>query len=112
MTSEFWLTDEQFERFRPRLPSKLRGVPWADNRSVISGIIHALISGGRWIDAPAVHGPRKALCNRWSAAPACIPSIRNSTSAEISLDVPSAAPRISDASPSDTTNQHALAPPP
>ena len=34
-------------------------------RRVISGIIHVLISGGRWIDAPAVYGPKKTLYNRW-----------------------------------------------
>jgi transposase len=32
---------------------------------VISGIIHVLKSGGRWIDAPAAYGPRKTLYNRF-----------------------------------------------
>jgi transposase len=31
---------------------------------VISGIIHVLRSGGRWVDAPDVYGPRKTLYNR------------------------------------------------
>ena len=61
MASEFWLTDAQFERLRPLLPNKPRGVARVDDRRVISGIIHVLISGGRWIDAPAVYGPRKTL---------------------------------------------------
>lgn len=65
MASEFWLSDAQFERLRPLLPDKPRGVPRVDDRRVISGIIHVLISGGRWIDAPAVYGPRKTLYNRW-----------------------------------------------
>ena len=68
--SEFWLSDEQFERLRPLLPDKVRGVPRVDDRRVISGIIHVLRSGGRWIDAPACYGPRKTLYNRfvrWSA---------------------------------------------
>ena len=65
MASEFWLTDAQFERLRPLLPNKPRGVARVDDRRVISGIIHVLISGGRWIDAPAVYGPRKTLYNRW-----------------------------------------------
>ena len=51
MASEFWLTDAQFERLRPLLPNKPRGVARVDDRRVISGIIHVLISGGRWIDA-------------------------------------------------------------
>jgi len=37
---------------------------------VISGIVHVLKSGGRWIDAPNAYGPRKTLYNRfvrWSA---------------------------------------------
>ena len=65
MASEFWLTDAQFERLRPLLPNKPRGVARVDDRRVISGIIHVLVSGGRWIDAPAVYGPRKTLYNRW-----------------------------------------------
>lgn len=36
-----------------------------NDRRVISGIIHVLISGGRWIDAPAIYGPRKTPYNRW-----------------------------------------------
>lgn len=37
---------------------------------VISGIVHVLKSGGRWVDAPAAYGPRKTLYNRfvrWAA---------------------------------------------
>jgi transposase len=37
---------------------------------VISGIIHVVRSGGRWVDAPACYGPRKTLYNRfvrWAA---------------------------------------------
>ena len=39
-------------------------------RRVISGIIHVLKSGGRWIDAPDFYGPHKTLYNRfvrWAA---------------------------------------------
>ncbi len=66
----FWLTDEQFARIVPYLPTNTRGKPRVDDRRVISGIIHVLKSGGRWIDAPAVYGPRKTLYNRfvrWAA---------------------------------------------
>jgi len=66
----FWLTDAQFARLAPFLPTDTRGVPRVDDRRVISGIVHVLKSGGRWADAPAVYGPRKTLYNRfvrWAA---------------------------------------------
>ena len=68
--SEFWLSDGQFERLQPLLPNKVRGVARVDDRRVISGIIHVVKSGGRWVDAPACYGPRKTLYNRfvrWAA---------------------------------------------
>ena len=65
MADLFWLTEAQMVRLRPLLPSKPRGVPRVDDRRVISGIVHVLISGGRWVDAPVVYGPRKTLYNRW-----------------------------------------------
>ena len=37
MASEFWLTDAQFDRLRPLLPNKPRGVARVDDRRVISG---------------------------------------------------------------------------
>ena len=61
----FWLTEAQFERLRTLLPDKVRGVPRADDRKVISGIVHVLESGCRWADAPPEYGPRKTLYNRW-----------------------------------------------
>lgn len=63
----FWLSDEQFERISPHLPRDTRGKPRVDDRRVISGIVHVLKSGGRWVDAPADYGPRKTLYNRSSA---------------------------------------------
>jgi len=68
--SVFWLSEEQFERLRLSLPNKVRGVARVDDRRVISGIIHVVKSGGRWVDAPACYGPRKTLFNRfvrWAA---------------------------------------------
>ena len=65
MSSEFWLSEGQFARLKPLLPNKPRGVPWVDDRRVISGIVHVLKHGGRWVDAPPVYGPRKTLYNRW-----------------------------------------------
>ena len=42
-----------------------RGKPRVDDRRVISGIVHVLKSGGRWIDAPDDYGPHKTLYNRF-----------------------------------------------
>ncbi len=62
---QFWLSDEQFTKIGPLLPTNTRGKERVDDRRVISGIIHVLKSGGRWIDAPADYGPRKTLYNRF-----------------------------------------------
>ena len=61
----FWLTDEQFEKIAPHLPADTRGKPRVDDRRVISGIVHILKSGCRWVDAPPEYGPRKTLYNRF-----------------------------------------------
>jgi len=66
----FWLNDDQFSRLEPLLPTDTRGKPRVDDRRVISGIVHVLKSGGRWVDAPEIYGPRKTLYNRfvrWAA---------------------------------------------
>jgi len=70
MSDIFWSSDRQFSRLAPLLPTDTRGKPRVDDQRVISGIVHVLKSGGRWIDAPAVYGPRKTLYNRfvrWAA---------------------------------------------
>ena len=70
MSDLFWLNDAQFAWLSPHLPTDTRGKPRVDDQRVISGIIHVLKSGGRWVDAPAAYGPRKRLYNRfvrWSA---------------------------------------------
>ena len=36
-----------------------------DDRRVISGIVHVLKSGSRWVDAPPDYGPKKTLYNRF-----------------------------------------------
>ncbi len=68
---QFWLTDEQFARIAPHLPTDTRGKARVDDRRVISGIVHVLKSGGRWTDAPRdIYGPKKTLYNRfvrWAA---------------------------------------------
>ena len=68
--SHFWLSEHQFARLGPHLPTDTRGQPRVDDRRVISGIVHVLKSSCRWADAPDVYGPRKTLYNRfvrWSA---------------------------------------------
>lgn len=56
---------DQFERIVPHLPRDTQGKPRVDDRRVISGIVHVLKSGGRWVDAPPEYGPRKTLFNRY-----------------------------------------------
>ena len=65
MATYFWLSEGQFARLQPLLPTDTRGVPRVDDRRVISGIVHVLQSGCRWRDAPPVYGPPKTLYNRF-----------------------------------------------
>lgn len=56
------VTDEQFAKITPHLPTDTRGKERVDDRRVISGIVHVLKSGGRWTDAPREnYGPKKTL---------------------------------------------------
>ena len=41
----FWLSDEQWKRIEPHLPTDVRGIERANDRRVISGIVHVLKSG-------------------------------------------------------------------
>ncbi len=62
----FWLTEEQFAKIAPHLPTDTRGKERVDDRRVISGIVHVLKSGGRWADVPTeVYGSKKTLYNRF-----------------------------------------------
>lgn len=63
--SEFSLNMEQFERLRPLLADKVRGVARVDDRRMISGIIYVVKSGGLRVDAPACYGRIKTLYNRF-----------------------------------------------
>ena len=65
MADFFWLSETQFARLEPLLPTDTRGKPRVDDRRVISGIVHVLKSGMRWCDAPELYGPRKTLYNRF-----------------------------------------------
>jgi len=62
----FWLSDEQWTRIEPHLPTDVRGVEREDDRRVISGIIHVLKSGCRWSDCPPEYGPPTTIYNRFA----------------------------------------------
>ena len=64
MTDHFWLTEAQLSRLKPCFP-RSHGVPRADDRKVVSGIIHVIRNGLRWRDAPEVYGPHRTLYNRF-----------------------------------------------
>ena len=61
----FWLSDDQWARIEPHLPTDVRGVKRADDRRVISGIVHVLKSGCRWCDCPQAYGPPTTIYNRF-----------------------------------------------
>ena len=64
MTDFSWFSDEQWARVEPLLPLDTRGMPRVDDRRALSGIVHALKSGGRGGDCPGhVYGPKKTLYN-------------------------------------------------
>jgi len=61
----FWLSDEQWQRIAPFLPTDVRGKDRVDDRRVISGILHVLKSGCRWCDCPPEYGPPTTIYNRF-----------------------------------------------
>ena len=61
----FWLSDEQWAGIAPLLPTDVRGKDRADDRRVISGILHVLKSGCRWCDCPPEYGPPTTIYNRF-----------------------------------------------
>lgn len=65
----FWLTDAKFARIEPHLSTDTRGKPRVDDRRVISGIVHVLKSGGRWIDAPPDYGRARRSTTAMSVGP-------------------------------------------
>ena len=59
-----FLSEEQWQRIAPLLPqNKSRGRPWADNRSVLEGILWVLKTGARWRDLPREY-PSASTCWR------------------------------------------------
>ena len=61
----FWLSDDQWRRIEPHLPTDVRGKERVDDRRVISGILHVIKSGCRWSDCPPEYGPPTTVYNRF-----------------------------------------------
>ena len=62
----FLLSDRQWARIEPHLPTGLPGPARDDDRRIISGIIHMLQSGARWRDCPIEYGPYTTVYNRFN----------------------------------------------
>jgi transposase len=60
-----WLSDAEWARIEPLLPSGRCGARRVDDRRVISGIVHMLRIGARWRDGPAEYGPHTTIYNRF-----------------------------------------------
>jgi len=59
------LTDFEWSIIEPLLPNKPRGVPRADDRTVINGIYWRLRTGSPWADIPERYGPPTTCYNRF-----------------------------------------------
>lgn len=58
----FWLNDEQWAAIEPFMPKNQPGARRVDDRRVISGMIHVLKTGCRWVDCPQEYGPLTTRC--------------------------------------------------
>ena len=56
MRTLFYLSESQMERLSPFFP-RSHGIPRADDRHVVSGILYVIKHGLQWKDAPAEYGP-------------------------------------------------------
>ena len=65
MAGEFWLDDRQWAAIEPLLPKNQPGAHRADDRQILSGIIHVLKIGCRWQDCPALYGQPTTIYNRF-----------------------------------------------
>jgi len=66
MSRLFWLDDRAWALIEPHMPKNQPGARRVDDRRVISGIIHVLKTGCRWIDCPAEYGPSTTVYNRFN----------------------------------------------
>jgi transposase len=60
----FWLSDEQWHGLS-RICQRMCVESSADDRRVISGIVHVLRCGCRWCDCPEAYGPPTTIYNRF-----------------------------------------------
>jgi transposase len=62
------LTDDEWERLAPLLPSMApqRGGRWRDHRQVINGILWRTENGAKWHELPDRYGPWKTCYHRFS----------------------------------------------
>lgn len=65
MRRSFDLTDAEWSVIQPLLPNKPRGVPRADDRKVINGILWRFRTGTPWADIPDRYGPYTTCYNRF-----------------------------------------------
>jgi transposase len=77
--SEAWLLSEaQMRRIEPYFPLSY-GIPRADDRCIVSGIIYVIRGGLMWRDPPKAYGPQKTIYNRfirWSRLGGVQPHLR------------------------------------
>lgn len=59
------LTDFEWSIIEPLLPNNPRGVPRADDRTVLNGIYWRLRTGSPWADIPERYGPATTCYNRF-----------------------------------------------
>ena len=66
MSRERVLTDDQWARIAPLMPSSdgQRGRPFRDHRQVVEGIIYRLRTGVAWRDLPVGFGPHQTVAKR------------------------------------------------
>ena len=62
----FWFDDEQWKKFVPHLPTNQPGPSRKDDRRILSGSMHVLQVGCRWVDCPKEYGPHKTIYNRFA----------------------------------------------
>jgi transposase len=68
MNRRFELTDQEWERLAPLLPSTKpqRGGRWRDHRQVLNGILFRTRTGVPWRDLPARYGPWETVSKRFA----------------------------------------------
>ena len=68
MNRRFELTDDEWERLAPLLPSagSGRGGRWRDHRQVLNGILFRTRSGVPWRDLPERYGPWQTVYKRFA----------------------------------------------